>query len=137
MPEKYCQLFSSLQELGLKTNYGQDPVFAHNVNQIAALAFLDPNDVSQGFDDFYGSRSLYRHITLPTPLCRHITLLTYHFADTTLPTYHFADTTLPTGTLYRQVHFACKICSYPECECVGVGEGKGAHALAVTVTLML
>ncbi|CAF2794018.1 unnamed protein product [Rotaria sp. Silwood2] len=44
-----------MQELGLKTNYEQDPVFAHNVNKIAALAFLDPNDVSQGFDDLYNA----------------------------------------------------------------------------------
>ena len=55
MPEKHCQLFASLQELGLKTNYEQDLVFTHNVNQIAALAFLGPNDVSQGFDDLYNA----------------------------------------------------------------------------------
>ena len=102
-------------------------------------------------DSHFADISHCRHITLPT-----VTLPTYHFADIslcrqslcrhiTLPTYHFADShfadislcrhiTLPTGTLYRQVHFACKICSYPESECVGVGEG--VHALAVTVTLM-
>ncbi|CAF3897681.1 unnamed protein product [Rotaria magnacalcarata] len=44
-----------VQGLGFKTNYEQDPVFSHHVNQIAALAFLQPNDVSQGFDDLYNS----------------------------------------------------------------------------------
>ncbi|CAM4949629.1 unnamed protein product, partial [Rotaria socialis] len=42
-------------DLGFKTNYEQDPVFAHHVHQIAALAFLQPNDVSQDFDDLYNS----------------------------------------------------------------------------------
>ncbi|CAF2090872.1 unnamed protein product [Rotaria magnacalcarata] len=42
-----------VQGLGFKTNYEQDPVFAHHVNQIAALAFLQSNDVSQSFDDLY------------------------------------------------------------------------------------
>ncbi|CAF4370632.1 unnamed protein product [Rotaria socialis] len=41
--------------LGFKKNYEQDPVFSHHVNQMAALAFLQPNDVSQGFDDLYNS----------------------------------------------------------------------------------
>ncbi|CAF1267736.1 unnamed protein product, partial [Didymodactylos carnosus] len=44
-----------VQELGLKTNYEQDPVFAHNVSIIAAHAFLQPADVSQGFDDLHNS----------------------------------------------------------------------------------
>ncbi|CAF1618235.1 unnamed protein product, partial [Rotaria magnacalcarata] len=44
-----------VQELGLKTNYEQDPVFAHHVNKIAALAFLPLNDVGQGFDDLFNS----------------------------------------------------------------------------------
>ncbi|CAF4861380.1 unnamed protein product, partial [Rotaria socialis] len=39
--------------LGFKTNYEQDPIFSRHVNQIAALAFLQPNDVSQSFDDLY------------------------------------------------------------------------------------
>ncbi|CAF4103340.1 unnamed protein product [Rotaria socialis] len=43
------------KDLGFKTNYEQDPVFAHHVHQIAALAFLQPNDVSQDFDDLYNS----------------------------------------------------------------------------------
>jgi hypothetical protein len=43
------------QELGFKTNYEQDPAFTHDVNKISALAFLKPNDVSQGFDDLYNS----------------------------------------------------------------------------------
>ena len=43
------------QELCFKTNYEQDPAFAHYVNKISALAFLKPNDVSQGFDDLYGA----------------------------------------------------------------------------------
>ncbi|CAF1145782.1 unnamed protein product [Rotaria magnacalcarata] len=43
------------RNLGFKTNYEQDPIFAHRVNQIAALAFLQPNDVSQVFDDLYNS----------------------------------------------------------------------------------
>ncbi|CAF2151195.1 unnamed protein product [Rotaria magnacalcarata] len=42
-------------DLGFKTNYEQDPVFSHHVNQIAALAFLQSNDVSQGFDDLSNS----------------------------------------------------------------------------------
>ncbi|CAF1284973.1 unnamed protein product [Rotaria sordida] len=44
-----------VQELGFKTNYEQDLVFAHNVNKIAALAFLQPADISQGFDDLYNA----------------------------------------------------------------------------------
>ncbi|CAF1978063.1 unnamed protein product [Rotaria magnacalcarata] len=32
-----------------------NPVFARHVNQIAALAFLQSNDVSQGFDDQYNA----------------------------------------------------------------------------------
>ncbi|CAF1600090.1 unnamed protein product [Didymodactylos carnosus] len=44
-----------VQELGLKTNCEQDPVFAHNVSKIAALAFLQPADVSQGFADLHNS----------------------------------------------------------------------------------
>ncbi|CAF2132253.1 unnamed protein product, partial [Rotaria magnacalcarata] len=44
-----------VQDLDFKTNYEQDAVFSHHVNQIAALAFLQPNDVSQGFDDLYNS----------------------------------------------------------------------------------
>ncbi|CAF3403430.1 unnamed protein product [Rotaria socialis] len=45
----------TVKDLGFKTNYEQDPVFAHHVHQIAALAFLQPNDVSQDFDDLYNS----------------------------------------------------------------------------------
>ena len=56
-----CRLFSSLHELSLKTNYEQYPVFAHNVNQIFALAFLDLNDVSQGFDDLYNALAQVLH----------------------------------------------------------------------------
>ncbi|CAF4495412.1 unnamed protein product, partial [Rotaria magnacalcarata] len=44
-----------LQNLGLKTNYENDSKFACDVNKIAALAFLLPSDVNQGFDDLYGS----------------------------------------------------------------------------------
>ncbi|CAF3794187.1 unnamed protein product [Rotaria magnacalcarata] len=44
-----------LQDLGLKTNYENDSKFAYDVNKIAALAFLLPSDVNQGFDDLYGS----------------------------------------------------------------------------------
>ncbi|CAF3280865.1 unnamed protein product [Rotaria socialis] len=40
-----------LQDLGLKTNYENDSKFAYDVNKIAALAFLQPGDVNQGFDD--------------------------------------------------------------------------------------
>ncbi|CAF4553019.1 unnamed protein product, partial [Didymodactylos carnosus] len=43
-----------VQELDFKTNYEQDPVFAHNVSKIAAL-FLQLTDVSQGFDDLHNS----------------------------------------------------------------------------------
>ncbi|CAF4623227.1 unnamed protein product [Rotaria socialis] len=39
------------QDLGLKTNYENDSKFAYDVNKIAALAFLQPGDVNQGFDD--------------------------------------------------------------------------------------
>ncbi|CAF3806026.1 unnamed protein product [Rotaria socialis] len=53
-----------LQDLGFKTNYEQDPVFSHHVNQIAALAFLQPNDVSQGFDDLYNSLPQMLHLLL-------------------------------------------------------------------------
>ncbi|CAF1225866.1 unnamed protein product [Rotaria sordida] len=42
-----------VQKFGLKTNYEQDPTFAHHINKIAALAFLHPNDVGQGFDDLF------------------------------------------------------------------------------------
>ncbi|CAF1333805.1 unnamed protein product [Rotaria sordida] len=44
-----------VQKFGLKTNYEQDPTFAHHINKIAALAFLHPNDVGQGFDDLFNS----------------------------------------------------------------------------------
>ncbi|CAF1950851.1 unnamed protein product [Rotaria magnacalcarata] len=43
-----------LKDLGLKTNYENDSKFAYDVNTIAALAFLLPSDVNQGFDDLYG-----------------------------------------------------------------------------------
>ncbi len=52
---KVLKLNFYFQELGFKTNYEQDPAFAHDVNKISALAFLKPNDVSQGFDDLYDS----------------------------------------------------------------------------------
>ncbi len=52
---KVLKLNFYFQELGFKTNYEQDPAFAHDVNKISALAFLKPNDVSQGFDDLYNS----------------------------------------------------------------------------------
>jgi hypothetical protein len=41
--------------LGFKTNYEEDPEFAHHVNKLAALAFLNPNDISQGMEDIYNS----------------------------------------------------------------------------------
>ncbi|CAF1583388.1 unnamed protein product [Didymodactylos carnosus] len=48
-----------VQELGFKTNYEQ--VFAHNISKIAALAFLQPVDVSQGFDDLHNSSAPMLH----------------------------------------------------------------------------
>ena len=41
--------------LGLKTNYENDSKFPYDVNKIASLAFLQPGDVIQGFDDLYRS----------------------------------------------------------------------------------
>ncbi|CAF4258632.1 unnamed protein product [Rotaria sp. Silwood2] len=40
-------------ELGFKNNYETDSKFANNVNKIAALAFLKPTDVHQGFNELY------------------------------------------------------------------------------------
>ncbi|CAF1040298.1 unnamed protein product [Didymodactylos carnosus] len=42
-----------VQELGLKKAYENDSNFAYDVNKIAALAFLQPSEVSQGFDELY------------------------------------------------------------------------------------
>ncbi|CAF1014396.1 unnamed protein product [Didymodactylos carnosus] len=42
-----------VQELGLKNAYENDSSFAYDVNKIAALAFLQPSEVSQDFDEFY------------------------------------------------------------------------------------
>ncbi|CAF1105790.1 unnamed protein product [Didymodactylos carnosus] len=42
-------------ELGFKTNYEQDPVLTHNFSKITALAFLQPSNISQDFDDLYNS----------------------------------------------------------------------------------
>ncbi|CAF3132957.1 unnamed protein product [Rotaria sp. Silwood2] len=41
------------KELGFKNNYETDSKFANNVNKIAALAFLKPTDVHQGFNELY------------------------------------------------------------------------------------
>ncbi|CAF1207609.1 unnamed protein product, partial [Didymodactylos carnosus] len=41
--------------LGFKTNYETDPIFAHNVHKISALAFLPVSDVGQGFDELYNA----------------------------------------------------------------------------------
>ncbi|CAF2791713.1 unnamed protein product [Rotaria sp. Silwood2] len=52
----FVHLHSSIQrkvQVSLKTNYEQDSVFAHHINKIAALAFLHPNDISQGFDNLF------------------------------------------------------------------------------------
>ncbi|CAF0904197.1 unnamed protein product [Didymodactylos carnosus] len=43
----------TFKELGLKNAYENDSNFAYDVNKIAALAFLQPSEVSQGFDELY------------------------------------------------------------------------------------
>lgn len=43
------------QDRGWKTNYENDSKFAYDVSKIGALAFLQPGDVQQGFDDLYGA----------------------------------------------------------------------------------
>ncbi|CAF1279940.1 unnamed protein product [Didymodactylos carnosus] len=40
-----------LQALGYRNQYQTDPVFAHNIHKIAALAFLEPSRMINGFDD--------------------------------------------------------------------------------------
>ncbi|CAF1550208.1 unnamed protein product [Rotaria sordida] len=52
-------ILSKLQDLGLKNNYENDSKFAYNVHKISALAFLQPSDVAQAFDDLY--------LSLPPP----------------------------------------------------------------------
>ncbi|CAF2161520.1 unnamed protein product [Rotaria magnacalcarata] len=39
-----------LQELGHQNQYQTDPIFAHNIHKIAALAFLELNSVVNGFE---------------------------------------------------------------------------------------
>ncbi|CAM4850845.1 unnamed protein product [Rotaria magnacalcarata] len=39
-----------LQELDHQNQYQTDPIFAHNIHKIAALAFLEPNSVVNGFE---------------------------------------------------------------------------------------
>ncbi|CAF1542048.1 unnamed protein product [Adineta ricciae] len=51
------QLYRLFWDLGLKSNYENDSQFAYDVNKIAALAFLQCQNVSQGFDDLYTSLS--------------------------------------------------------------------------------
>ncbi|CAF1227763.1 unnamed protein product [Rotaria sordida] len=46
-------ILRKLQDLGLKNNYENDSEFAYNVHKISALAFLQPSDVAQAFDDLY------------------------------------------------------------------------------------
>ena len=48
-------LLLSFQDLGLKTNYEQDPAFAHHVNKIAALAFIEPDHVGDAFENLCSS----------------------------------------------------------------------------------
>ena len=48
-------ILRKIQDLGWKSNYETDSKFAYDVNKIGALAFLQPGDVQQGFDDLYGA----------------------------------------------------------------------------------
>ncbi|CAF1003542.1 unnamed protein product [Rotaria sordida] len=48
-------ILRKLQDLGLKNNYENDSEFAYNVHKISVLAFLQPSDVAQAFDDLYPS----------------------------------------------------------------------------------
>ncbi|CAF4319160.1 unnamed protein product [Rotaria sp. Silwood2] len=48
-------LFVLGKDAGLKTNYENDSQFAYHVHKISALAFLQPADVPQAFDDLYSS----------------------------------------------------------------------------------
>ena len=50
-------ILRKVQDLGWKSNYETDSKFAYDVNKIGALAFLQPGDVQQGFDDLYGALS--------------------------------------------------------------------------------
>ena len=39
----------------MKNNYETDVKFAHDVNEIGALAFIPSDDVQQGFEDLYAA----------------------------------------------------------------------------------
>ncbi|CAF2089247.1 unnamed protein product [Rotaria magnacalcarata] len=39
-----------IQELGCQNQYQTDPIFAHNIHKIAALVFVEPNSVVNGFE---------------------------------------------------------------------------------------
>ena len=43
-------MFLPIKALGHQNEYQTDPVFAHNIHKIAALTFLEPNSVIDGFE---------------------------------------------------------------------------------------
>lgn len=48
----FCQaIWRHIQSVGLQSEYSKNAVFAHKIKMLMALAFVDPNDVTDAFEE--------------------------------------------------------------------------------------
>ena len=49
----FSNIYKRIQELGLQQRYNEDQDFTLSLRMVSAIAYLPPNDVTQGFEQFW------------------------------------------------------------------------------------
>ena len=49
----FSNIYKRIQELGLQQQYNEDQDFTLGLRMVSAIAYLPPNDVTQGFEEFW------------------------------------------------------------------------------------